>query len=137
AGALESSLGAKPAILYQRRGPPEDGAVWAGDAWLVAIGIFLAVLIALAARIGRRRLASRSARVGIAAAALPLGLVGLFLWTLAIASAFSELIYNEVLLILVPFDLAIPVLKDRPLLWYVRGRLLVIAIVSLLRATGA
>jgi hypothetical protein len=129
--ALEKAIGSKPEVLYQRRGPPPAGAIWAGDAMLTVIGIALALLIFLARRTG-----PRTFRAAVSMAGILLGLIGLFLWTLALASAFSELVYNEVLLILWPLDLGLPVLKGRLRFQYVRVRLLVIAIVFLLRLVG-
>jgi uncharacterized protein DUF4105 len=124
--AVEKATGAKPELVYERRGPPFGGAVWAGEAVLYALGAALAALILFAR--GRRSVS--------AIAAVLLGLVGAFLWTLALASAFSELAYNEVLLVLVPFDLALPLLRDPWVVRYLRVRLSVIAVSALLRAVG-
>src|SRR5258708_19814045 len=99
-----------------------DGAIWAGDVALIIVGLALAALIILAAR----------RRGAISIAFVVLGIAGTLLWALAIASAFSELIYNEVLLVLVPSDLAVPVLSAKTLIWYLRGPLPFIAIFAFL-----
>jgi hypothetical protein len=65
-----------------------------------------------------------------------LGLAALVPWTLALASALPELRNNEVLLVLVPTDFSLALLKPRARGYYVRGRLLGLALVSALRALG-
>jgi hypothetical protein len=130
--AIEKGAGEKPEVLYLRRGPPVEGAIWTGDALIAGTGILLALMILLASWTGRRRLV----RAMLTLTGFLLGSAGLFLWTLALASAFSELIYNEVLLLLVPTDIALPFLGPRFRARYIRVRLAVIAIAGLLDVTG-
>src|SRR5262249_17408271 len=124
--ALERSTGAKPEIIYERRGPPLGGAIWVGEAVLYAIGVALAALIILGR--GRRGAAASAGRLH--------GLNRPLRASVGLASAFCELVYNEVLLILVPLDLLLGLLRDRWLVRYLRVRLSVIAIAALLRALG-
>lgn len=92
-----------PAVeAYTRRGPlpPREAPPieWA----FAGLGAVLAGALWVAERRGRR--------AGRAVVGLILGLLALLPWALALASAFPELRYNEVLLVLWPTDLALPFL---------------------------
>jgi hypothetical protein len=98
---LEENLGAKSELVYRRVEPPPHGETWLGRIFLLAVGIILGVLILVSHRVG-----PVTYRTVLSISGLVLGLFGAVLWSLAILSAFEELRMNEVLLVLVPFDVA-------------------------------
>lgn len=129
--ALEKELGAKPVLIYQRQKIDPPAARWLGQGLLTLIGAVLAAAIALAWKIG-----PRAYRAAVSIAGLSLGLFGLVLWGLAIVSAFEELRMNEVLLVLVPFDLLLGFLPENARRIYVRVRVVGLSIAVLLSAAG-
>lgn len=117
-------------LLYERRGPPipEDGPTDRG--WALLIGLGLMAPLALA------RWRGRFERAAIAIGAIPAGLLGLLLWTLAIISTIPSVRWNEALLLYLPFDLALPFLGAARRQRYARVRLGMVVVVSLARAVG-
>jgi len=130
---VEARLGARPELVYTRRGPSFPSDPGLGGRWLwLLIAAVLAAPLALVRTIGR----GRRERAAVIAAAIPLALVGLLLWTLAIASPLPEVRWNEVLLVFMPFDLALVFLGPVRRRLYARARAGELALVSLLRAVG-
>lgn len=128
---LETELGAKPVLIYQRKKIDPPAERWLGQGLLTLIGAIFAALILIAWKIG-----PRSHRAAMIISGLVLGLFGLVLWSLAIVSAFEELRMNEVLLVLVPFDLWLGFLRENARGIYVRVRVVGLSIIVLLSAAG-
>jgi hypothetical protein len=128
---VEARLGARPELVYTRRGPSFPSDPGLGGRWL---WLLLAVLFA--APLAAARWRGRYERAAIAAAAIPLALLGLLLWTLAVASPLPEVRWNEVLLVFMPWDLALLFLGRERRRLYARVRCGELALVSLLRAVG-
>ncbi len=130
---VEARLGARPELIYTRRGPsfPSDPGLGGRWLWLLLAAVFAAPL-ALSRTVWR----GRHQRAATIAAAIPLALFGLLLWTLAIASPLPEVRWNEVLLVFMPWDLALAFLGPERRRSYARARAGELAVVSLLRALG-
>lgn len=125
---LHEHLGAAPVLEYERRGPPFEGSRYGGRFLFGAIGAVLALLLL----ISRGRLFGFSRRfVGFV-----LALIALVPWGLAVASAFPELSENEVLLVLLPLDLALVVLSAARARTYVFARLIGLAVVLVASLLG-
>ncbi len=123
---VASRLGAEPRVIYTRKGPSPVDQSHQGR-WMVGgTGLVLGGLVA-----GLNRTDARAAAF---IAGLAAGLPGLVFWLSACITALSELRWNEVLLCLLPVDLALPWLPraDR----YAELRLLGLALVAVLWATG-
>lgn len=127
---VEAKLGVAPRTVYQRRGPPIPDSGPTGRSWALLIGLLLAVPLLVA------RLTGRLERPAVAVAAVPVGLMGLVIWTAAIISTIPGLRWNEALFLYTPFDLALPLLGERQRRRYARVRLGMVVAVSLLRAVG-
>jgi hypothetical protein len=127
---VEKRLGVAPSVLYERRGPPFPADPGMGGRWLwVALALVFAVPAALSRRVRRQRLA-------LAAAVFPLAFIGLVMWFLAAASSLPELRWNEVLLVFVPFDAALPFLRPARRARYAAIRAGQLLLVGLLLAVG-
>ncbi|HEU5059802.1 MAG TPA: DUF4105 domain-containing protein [Kofleriaceae bacterium] len=130
---VEARLGAAPELVYTRRGPPFPADPGLGGRWL---WLLLAALFAAPLALSRALWGGRRERAAIAAGVIPLALLGLVLWTLAIASPLPEVRWNEALLVFMPLDLVLvfggPELRRR----YARARAGELVLVSLLRALG-
>jgi hypothetical protein len=127
---LAEKLGAEPRMIYQRQGPafPVDGS--SGRLALLAIGLGFALPLALAQW---RRRWQRTAQVF---ATLPLVVLGVLVWGLAIVSSIPAVRYNEAVLVALPLDLVLPLLGTAGRRRYALGRLAGLALVSLLAAIG-
>ena len=127
---VEAAFGAKPELLYERRGPPipEDGPTDRPYAILIGLVLMLPLLAS--------RLTGRFERAALAIAAIPTGVLGLVLWTVAIISTIPTLRWNEALLLYLPLDLALPFLGAARRETYARVRLGMVIVVSLLCAVG-
>lgn len=128
---VRERFGAEPVVVYERRGRriAQDPG-WGGRGWLLLLAALLAAPVALSWRAGRRE------RAALAPAAVTLGLAGAVVWALAIVSALPELRWNEAALVLVPLDLALPLLPERWRRAYARARVAGLAIVAALLAAG-
>jgi hypothetical protein len=128
--AVEAQLEVPARSLYQRQGPPfpTTGSKGRLPMTLIAIGLALPLLLAQGLR--------RFQRVALWWTALPLTIWGLLIWTLAILSSIPGLRWNEALLLFTPTDLLIPLLKPRARMCYVRVRLALVLLASLLLAIG-
>ncbi|HTE50607.1 MAG TPA: DUF4105 domain-containing protein [Kofleriaceae bacterium] len=128
---VEARFGAHPTIFHERRGRafPVDAGMGGRWVWVV-LALAFAAPVAAARRTGRRE------RLAIAAAAIPLALIGVVLWTVALATTMPELRWNEAVLVFLPTDAALPFL---PALWrarYAAARVALLAVVTLLLAIG-
>lgn len=131
-GTLSAELGAAPVAVHQRQAPlPRGDPPWLGEALLAVAGLALAAGVALA----RRRSAKAGGRVLAGVAAL-LGLLSLIPWAAAVISVFPELVHNEVLLVLLPTDLAVSPLGARWRAAYLRARLVGLLAVAGLMLAG-
>ena len=128
---VEARLGVAPELIYQRQGPPfpRDPGAGGRPVWLV-LALLLAAPVALARWRGRRE------RLALAVAAVPLTLLGLLLWTLAVVSPLPEVRWNEVLLVFVPSDVVLPLLGAVARRRYATARVAILAAASLLLAVG-
>jgi hypothetical protein len=124
---LAARLHAAPILVVPGRPRPPPGATWLGRAAFPIVGLVLALLV-----VGARK----RKRLALVAVALPLGLLGAILWSLAALSTFPELTRNELLLVFFPTDLALPLLRARWLGRYANARVVGLGAVVLLRLTG-
>lgn len=129
---VAARLGAKPEVVYARRGPPPSGSTRLGHLAFALFGLALAGVL-LGAAYAPRSPRGRDAgfRVGLTLVGLALGLVGVVLWSLAVLSTFPELRRNEALAAFWPTDLLLPLLPWRWLRAYAAARLAVAALLVL------
>lgn len=129
---VRSRFDAEPVVVYERWGRAIDtrdpGSASRG--WLVLFGILFMLPIVASWWTGRYE------RVAVALASVPLGVIGLVLWTIAILSPLPELRWNEALLVFVPLDLALAFVPTRWRLWYARARSIALVSGAVLLATG-
>ncbi len=128
---VESRLGARSFVVFERQAPPLPTDPGLGGRWLWAV-----LAIAFAAPVAAARRLGRGHRLALACAAFPLGLIGLVLWAVAVISTVPELRWNEALLVFLPVDAALPFLS---VLWrtrYAAARAGLLVLVSLLLAVG-
>ena len=131
---VQRAFGVVPEPVYKRHGAPYPTE---GGGSHRLIGLWLALVLALPLAIVRFvKPRSWVRRAAIAWAAVPLGLVGLALWALAILSPVGVVRWNELVLALVPFDLALPFFGPRLRRRYASVRVAMLVLVSLLRAIG-
>jgi hypothetical protein len=128
--AVAEQMGAAPELVYARVGPAPAAGRIPRQQWACALGLLLAVPIALGAKLPRFR------RASLAVSSCALGLLGLLVWAVAGASRIPELAHNETLLVLLPTDGALALLSDRWQSHYLRFRLAALALVSLGLAIG-
>ncbi|CAN5918733.1 hypothetical protein BH11MYX3_BH11MYX3_20510 [soil metagenome] len=123
-------FGAEPTLIYKRTGPefPHQGGT---GRWLFLV---LAAVFSLPLLVAQwlRKLE----RVAVVWATLYLGLWGLIIYSLVIVSSISGVRWNEVALVLMPFDLALPFLGIERRRTYARLRVVLLLGVSALCAIG-
>ncbi|MCA9523742.1 MAG: DUF4105 domain-containing protein [Myxococcales bacterium] len=131
--ALERHFGARPIVVYRRRGRPFSRIpppVWYG--W-----ILLAALLATPIAVARwRELRGLPLRLAIALPTLVLTLISLAIWTLVLFSTPQELRWNEAALLFWPSDILLPFLGDSWRRRYARIRLSSFVILIVLLAIG-
>jgi len=127
---IATQLAAPAMTVYQRHGPPLDGDGTRGRRWVLMLALAFAVPAMIATLIGRGE------RLAAAWAALWLATWGVVVWTLVILSVVPTLHYNEVALVLVPFDAALPVLGAARRRTYARVRVAQLGLVCALVALG-
>jgi hypothetical protein len=127
---IKTALGVEPTLIYHRKGPAFPTESSNSRFGMLVLALVFTLPLALAA--WRKRFE----RAAIAWASLYLGLWGVILWTLVIVSNIPGIRWNEAVLVLVPFDLALPWLGAARRLRYVRARLVELLIVSILCAIG-
>lgn len=134
---VAARFGAAPELVYRRHGrpfPTDGGTRHRLPFLLVALGLAAPLAIVRFAPAARRR--RWLDRLAIAWAAVPLALVGLVLWTVAIVSSIPSLRWNELVLVFVPVDAVLPFLGEVRRRRYARVRVAMIVLVSLLVAIG-
>lgn len=124
-------LGVEPEPVYQRRGPPfaTDGP--SGRWVVVLIGILLTVPLVLVRWRGLAR-----ERLAIAVAAFPLMLFGVLLWLIFAFVTIEWVRWNEVMLMYLPTDVALPFLSPAKRRRYAQIRVAMVALASALAAIG-
>jgi len=115
----------QPIAIYTRQGEPPSQDSSSGRGWLV-----LAILL-LTSPAWLSRLLGRLPRTGLALAVLPYVLLGTALMSVAVISPLSYLRWNELCLVLLPFDVLLLVLPAARRRRYARGRLAMLAVVLL------
>lgn len=128
--ALRDTLGAEPRLLYQRKGPPfalEGGT----GRWLFAV---LALVFSLPLLVARWR--RRFETAALAWAVIYPGLWGLVLWIVVVLSSIPGVRWNEAVLVLVPLDLALPLLDEERRFRYARARVVMLLAISVACAVG-
>ena len=128
---VEARLGAVPTVIYEREGPPFPSDTGTGGRWVFAL-----LALVLAAPVAAARHYRRRERLAIAVATFPVALIGILLWIVAMATSLTELRWNEVLLVFLPLDAALPFL---PRLWrtrYAAARVAMLVLIALLLAVG-
>lgn len=128
---VEAAFGVEPELIYARRAPPLSDDPGLGAAPLFA-GAGAALFVAIVAAALYRRFE----RGIIALAALPLALIGLVLWTIAIVSPLPEVRYNELFLVFMPLDAALPFLSRERRYYYAAARLAMIGLAIALSFVG-
>lgn len=122
--------GAKAERIYERQAPAVPDEASAGHVYLALLALLLGLGIALARRLGR------FVRLAEALPKVLLLIVALLLWLTAALTTVPELWKNEALLIFLPTDLLLFLLKGRRLRLYLAARLLGLALVALLLVLG-
>src|SRR5690606_33222055 len=98
--------------------------------WIALVALLFALPMVVVLLLGRGE------RLGMALSAVPLFLIALVVWGLALVSTLNELRYNELLLVFWPTDIALPFLGAVARQRYARVRVIGLALVSLLAAVG-
>jgi hypothetical protein len=126
---VEERLHAAPRQLYKRNGPPfpTDGPTDRLQAIALALVFALPLLVATWRR--------RFERAALIWATVYLTLWGVLLWTLVVISSIPGVRWNEAVLVMMPFDVLLPLLavsrRRRYARWRVAGLLAVSALVAL------
>jgi hypothetical protein len=131
---VEARLGVKPEIVNARKHAIPAPDLHAGALLWLALGVLLAGLVAAGEVAG----ATWTRRLSLIVWGAVSGLLGVLVWSMAIYSSRPEFRWNEMALVFLPTDLAViglP-LAGRWLATYLRGRLVLVALVSLLAAIG-
>jgi len=129
---VQKRLNADVELVNVRKEPLPTTAPLAGR-WLVfAIAGGLTVLVALAAILGRPRFW----RFALGLSGLLLGVVGLVVYGAAVVATMIELRRNEVLLVCLPTDLLLVVLRRRALWVYLLARVVLLGAVTVGVALG-
>ena len=147
--AVVKKWGIQPIVWYQRHGDKEildkklcsDGSIVhqgdgcephgpSGRIW------FLLLILGLTAPAWGTRLWGRFQRVGLVFTVVPMALVGLVFWFIAIVSPLPYLHLNETCLILMPFDLALLMIPARVRRRYAQARVGMLVLVAILMLIG-
>jgi len=115
----------QPIPIYTRQGEPPSQDSSSGRGWLVLASLLLTSPAWLS------RLIARLPRAGLALAVLPYVLLGTAVTFVAIISPLSYLRWNELCLVLLPFDVLLLVLPAGHRRRYARGRLAMLAAILL------
>jgi len=124
-------LGVEPELVYARKGPPfaTDGP--SGRWVIVVLSLLLTAPLVLVRWRGWKR-----ERLAIAVAAFPLMLFGVLLWLIFGFVTIEWVRWNEVMLMYLPFDVAIPFLSPARRRRYAQLRIAMVALASALAAIG-
>ncbi len=123
---------ARPEVFHLRVGPVPTLPILAGRHVVWALAAGLTLIVGAAAALGRQLPWS----VALAATGLVLGLGAILVDATAIVATLAELRRNEVLVVLLPTDLAIGFLRGRALFVYLAARLLLLGLVAAAMLTG-
>lgn len=126
------TLGVQPEVIYLRQAPLKQGGQWSGRLILAGVAGLLGLAGLVAARTGRPWVR----RLLLAGVAATLGGIAVILDFLALVSDVPELYLNELLLVLLPTDLALPALPGNALRRYAKARLVLLLPVMALRGAG-
>jgi hypothetical protein len=123
---------APPEVFYQRKGPSPTLGPHAGTRVMWATALILTlIMVAGAAAPGKRPFGAALVVTG-----LVVGLAGVLVDVTAIVASLPELRQNEVLLVLLPTDLALVFLRGRALHGYLMARLVLMVVVAGALAAG-
>jgi Domain of unknown function (DUF4105) len=128
--AVTARWGIQPIVLYERKGPPPLHEGPSGRVWLALVILLLTAPAWITRRWGRFQ------RTGLAVAIIPPVLLGLILWTLAIASPLPYVRWNESCLVFLPVDVLLLFLAPVRRRAYARGRVAMLGAVALLWLVG-
>ncbi|MBA3460524.1 MAG: DUF4105 domain-containing protein [Deltaproteobacteria bacterium] len=120
----------EPKLIYKRNGPefPHEGGT---GRWL-----FLVLILVFTLPLVIARWKERFTRAALAWAVLYPGTWGLLIWILVVLSSIPGMRWNEAVLVLVPFDLALPFLGETRRRKYARVRVMMLLAISALCAIG-
>ena len=127
---VHEKLGAFPVQLYERKGrsfaqvPFPTKPIWL----IISLTIWVPLLFAW-----RKRNWFRPA---LTLAVFPSVLIGVAIWALALITSLPEVRYNEALLVFIPLDIAVVLLRGNLRIRYAQVRLVMILLVSCLLALG-
>jgi hypothetical protein len=124
------NLGVEPRLLYKRKGPDfaHDGPT--GRVPLLGLSLVFALPLLLAQ--WRRR----GEKLALIWSTLYLALWGVLVWTLVCVSSIEAVRWNEVVFVVMPLDLALPVLGEVRRRRYARIRVVGLLLASVLCAVG-
>jgi hypothetical protein len=123
---------APPEAYYTRVGPVPTLSPHAGTRALWAAALIVALLV-LSTAVSR---AERPLRVALAVLGVTLGLLGALVVVVAVVATLPELRQNEVLLVVLPTDVLLALLRGRALYAYLVARLILAAAVAAGLAAG-
>lgn len=123
-------LHARPELIYRRRGAPFPTRGNTGRLHFLAVEVALAVPLFIAYAVRRHQTAA------LWAVSVALALLGAIVWTVAIASSIPAVRYNEAVFVVMPLDLALPLLSPVWRRRYARARIAVLAAFSALALAG-
>ncbi|HEX4418629.1 MAG TPA: DUF4105 domain-containing protein [Kofleriaceae bacterium] len=124
--AVTKLWGVEPKVIYERRGPPQDADSPSGRV------VFALVILVLTSPAWISRLIGHLQRTGLVLAVLPYVLLGTILTGIAVISPLPYLRWNELCLVLFPFDIILLFLPAAKRVAYARGRLVMLAAIFLL-----
>jgi hypothetical protein len=127
---ITARWGVTPIVLYQRQGPPTPTESPSGRF------VFLLIILVLVAPAAVTRWRGRGERAGMAVAVVPVVLVGIALWGLAILSPLPYFRWNEACLVFLPTDVCLLFLPPRWRQRYARGRVAMLALCAVLLVVG-
>ncbi len=114
---IDEAFDLRTEVIYQRQDEPFPSRPGPRSP------VFLLAGLALLAMVSGTGLWGRGERVALAVVAAPLSLLGLLLWTAAVISPLPEIRYNELLLVFMPTDAALPWLSERRRQIYAMARI--------------
>ncbi len=128
---VEQKLGVEPVVVYARRGPPFPTDGPSGRWVVVVVSILLTLPLVLVRWRGLRR-----ERLAVVVAAIPLMFWGVLLWLIFVFVTIDWVRWNEVMLMYVPTDVAIPWLSPARRRRYAQIRVAMVVLASGLGAIG-
>ncbi len=123
-------LHAPPELIYRRHGPPFPTRGDTGRLHFLAVAVALAVPLFIAYAVRRRQTAA------LWAVSAGLALLGAIVWAVVIVSSIPAVRYNEAVFVVMPLDLALPLLSPDWRRRYARTRIAVLGVFSALALLG-